>query len=85
MEDLFVCKHPNVDAVKFVRTKDGLYIYKPTKNYIQDVRDAEAMLRSEKNFKSFMENAGAIAKFGKNYNPTMRDAEAMPKFQGHAC
>ena len=65
VEVAFVCKHPNFDAVKFVRTRDRVYVYKPMKNYIQDMRDAEAMSRSEKNFEGFMEDAGAICKFWK--------------------
>ena len=75
-----ICSHPDFNPVKFVRTRDGLYVYKPTKNYIQDVRDVEATSKSEKNFEGFIEDAGAIANFGKGYDPATEHAEAMPKF-----
>ena len=41
IEDAFVCKHPDYEPVKFLRTKEGLYVYKPTENYIQAVTDEE--------------------------------------------
>ena len=74
MEDTFVCKHPDFDAVKFVRTKDGPYMYKPTENYIQDVENVEAMSKSEENFETFMDNVGAITKFKKNFEDYTKQA-----------
>ena len=77
VEDAFACKHPDFYLVKFVRTKD---VYKPTKNYIQDVQDTEATSKSEEKFEAFMEDAGAIAKIEKNFKDSTENAEAMPKF-----
>ena len=44
VEDAFVCKHPDYDPVKFLCTKEGLYIYKPTENYIQAVTKRKTMM-----------------------------------------
>ena len=79
-EDAFICNHPKLGQVKFLRTRDGLYVYKPPKNYIQEVVEVEAMSKSEKNFEGFIQDAEALANFGKNYDPMMEHAEAMPKF-----
>ena len=84
MEDAFVCKHPDLDVVKFVRMKDGLYVYKPTENYIQDVEhveDAEAMSKPEKHFEGFLDNVGAISKFKENFEDSTKHTEASQNFE----
>ena len=79
-EDAFICRHPDSNQVKFARTRDGLYMYKPTKNYIQEVEAAEAMSKSEKNFEGFSQDAEALTNFGENYDPTTDDVEALANF-----
>ena len=41
IEDAFICKHRDFDAVKFQRTKEGLYVYKPTQNYVKAIAEEE--------------------------------------------
>ena len=58
VEDAFVCKHPDFDQVKFQQTKEGLYVYKPTKDYIKAVAEEETNNEHGDNFliKSVSEN-----------------------------
>jgi len=47
VEDAFIVTHKNDDTAKFPRTKEGLYAYKPTGKYIEQIAYLKGLLPPE--------------------------------------